>query len=247
MRVKYLIIFASILFSCSKRESGYLSESWNIQGDSASLQHTFYFLKAIGGIEKWSSMKEVHYSSLVREPSLKKYYSEKWFSTEDTTLLIFKQTVEDYISYQVLNDSNGWVIENGTYSQMSDNTKGFMNYWIQMDFFKCITRLAKGGDIFVRFTRDGTLYVLNKEKDHVLFGFKFESGSWFPIQFLRPKFNSQNISLLINRWRKVNELMVPEMLLSGDSTFTEVYLEVDFCYDPPCFEMEYTPEFISEL
>lgn len=248
MRYYSIITLSFFLFtSCHSNEGEFSLKDWAVEGDSLSKIQAYFFFEEIGGIDKWSELGAVHSKSTIFEPSFDSYQSEQWFSLEDTTLLLYTRKVNDYTITQMLNGDEGWVSELKNASAMTDNTKKFMNYWHSMNFFNCITKLARGKNLFIRFTADGYLYVLNEERENVLFGFKFESGSWLPTQFLRPMFNDQNISLIIDRWEMFDRLKVPMSMRTIDSVFIEALEEIELCKDMDCFDVQFTVDHMNSL
>ncbi|MEQ9468450.1 MAG: hypothetical protein RLN88_13640 [Ekhidna sp.] len=203
-----------------------------VQGDEVSKIRTYKFLQEIGALVSWDDKNFLTTKSNIDERTFGHYDAVLFRSLVDSVPLIYKRDVNGYISIDfIMEGQDGFVVEEGDTSYMSPVKIGFMKYWGSLDFFKCIRHLTEADSIRVRFNDYGQMAVFDSTTDRFLYGFAFEPNNWLPKEFIRPKFNDQNISLRIEEWSEVEGIKYPSKYSNVDYTFEEKIVDVIFCSD----------------
>ncbi len=242
MRYLYLLVLV-LMFSCGQEKS----KLPPIQGDEAAVIYANEFLKAIGGRDKWSKLEIAYTKFLKSEEQFQNYYSHEWISM-NTKDLMLDQEIQGMRNVRLLAQDTGFTINEGALATMNDNLYYFLGYYIEQDYYRNVAKLARGEGLNVAWTNRNQLLVTDSETGTFLFGFTFDDV-WLPYQYIRPKFNDQDISLKITEWGEFHDLMIPIAGKTAEDTYLFQVEDFEPCYDKvnSCFDVSFDYEYISSL
>jgi len=190
-----MVLLAGLSLSCSQdRFSGEMHQ-W--LGDKKSLRAAEKLLDNLGGRERWAGMKSLYIHYEQEDLAFGSYPSIQWQSLEEPKIV-----VDQYISNErlirIMDLDSAWIERKGYLESMNEPNRSFLKYWVTLDYYWNLHRLAAGENLEVIFTDKNQLVV--RSGGNFVFGFEVDDD-FRPIVFHRPFFNDQNISLELTSWK----------------------------------------------
>ncbi|GEM_PF-3478291 len=220
-----IVLFLSIL-SCNRNACDDLvvdnEQYFEWRGNDQSRQVLNKVFDYLGGRKYWADLRSVYVEYQQEDENFGKY-SSKQFQSLDKPQIILDQQINGVRLVRILNDSIGWVINDGNMEQMDELNKNFMYYWYSLDYYKKLHELAVGKNLEVKFTSQNQLIIFKDEKFYC--GFELNKD-FIPIAYNRPRFNDQNISLRLLEWNEQDGRKYPAKAESFDHEFEFVVRDI---------------------